>query len=108
MTISAVQPGQILNERYRLERVLGKGGMGQVFLCEDLAGGGRVALKTLLEEVDEGDRRRFEREIRTLQNLHHPHIVPFRDLGNVDELLFYTMDYLPGCPREDTRRSMRP
>ncbi|MFQ5653803.1 MAG: protein kinase, partial [Planctomycetota bacterium] len=101
MTTVRFETGQILNNRYRLERVLGKGGMGQVFLAEDLSGGGEVALKTVREAVDESDQRRFEREIRTLKTLEHPHIVPFRDLGWVGKTLFYTMAYLPGVTLEE-------
>ncbi len=94
-------PDQVINNRYQLVRPIGEGGMGQVWLAEDLGGGGRVAMKTLLPTVDETDRRRFEREIRTLQSLAHPHIVPFRDLGWVGDRLFFTMDYLEGVSLEE-------
>lgn len=95
------QPEQILNNRYQLVVPIGAGGMGTVWLAEDLSGGGRVALKTLSSTVDETDRRRFEREVRTLQNLSHPHIVPFRDLGWAGDQLFFTMDHLDGVSLEE-------
>jgi len=92
---------QVINNRYRLLSPVGEGGMGQVWLAEDLGDGSRVALKTLSPTVDPTDRRRFEREVRTLQNLRHPNIVPFRDLGWVGDRLFFTMDYLAGVSLED-------
>ncbi len=101
MTTLSLEPGQILNNRYRLERLIGKGGMGQVFLSTDLSLGSQVALKTFHHALDDADRRRFEREIRTLQTLDHPHIVPFRDLGWAGAALFFTMDYQPGVTLED-------
>ncbi|MEM7166733.1 MAG: tetratricopeptide repeat protein [Planctomycetota bacterium] len=101
MSTTQMEPGQILNNRYRIDRLLGRGGMGQVYLAEDLSGGGDVALKTIREGVEEADRRRFEREIRTLRTLSHPHIVPFRDLGLAGESIFYTMEYHAGVTLED-------
>lgn len=101
MSSPQIEPGQILNNRYRISRLLGRGGMGQVYLAEDLSGGGEVALKTIREGVEEADRRRFEREIRTLRTLEHPHIVPFRDLGLAGDSIFYTMDYQAGVTLED-------
>lgn len=103
-----MEPGQVLNGRYRLERLLGKGGMGQVYLSNDLETDSRVALKTLSEAVNDTDRRRFEREIRALRTLEHPHIVTFRDLGRVGDHIFYTMDYLPGVTLEQVIESAPP
>lgn len=96
-----LEPGQILSGRYRLERLLGQGGMGQVFLTHDLVSQEACALKTFRGVQDSTDHRRFEREIRALQALKHPHIVPFRDLGTDGPLLFYTMDYTPGTTLEE-------
>ncbi|MCI0651721.1 MAG: serine/threonine protein kinase, partial [Planctomycetes bacterium] len=101
MTAPQRGPGQILSNRYRLDRVLGKGGMGQVFLAHDLSTGEAVALKTFRDLDDDADRRRFEREIRTLQSLSHPNIVPLRDVGWAGDTLFYTMEYLPGVTLEE-------
>lgn len=103
-----IEAGQILNNRYRVLDLLGKGGMGQVFLVDDLSTQSQVALKTIREGFDDADRRRFEREIRTLQTLDHPHIVPFRDLGLVGESLFYTMDYQPGATLEEVLEGRGP
>lgn len=101
MSSQQVATGQILNNRYRIVRLVGEGGMGQVYVAEDLAGGAEVALKVIREGLEEADRRRFEREIRTLQTLEHPHVVVFRDLGLWGETLFYTMDLHMGPSLEE-------
>ncbi len=75
--------------------------MGHVYLATDLTDDDRVALKTLYASQEPADLRRFEREIRTVQALEHPHIVRFRDVGWEDQLLFFTMDYYPGVTLEE-------
>ena len=93
--MAAPAAGTLLNNRYRLQRLLGEGGMGTVWLAHDeSADNSEVALKLLGATVSEVERRRFEREIRTLRELDHPHIVPFRDLGWSDDRFFYAMDYI--------------
>ena len=65
--------------KYRLERRLGAGGMGVVFLAHDGALDRRVALKTLPVHIGLSGRarERFQREVRAVAQLHHPHIVQF-------------------------------
>ena len=99
MTSNSFEPGQILDGRYRFLETLGRGGMGKVFLCEDQERGEQVALKVMEGLLDEVDRSRFAREIRTLRALTHPHIVALRDVGTKGTL-FYTMDYLAGTDLE--------
>jgi len=69
--------GSILGQRYKLLSVLGEGGIGAVFLAEDMATGGRVAVKLLKREVanDPIVLARFEREAVAMQALAHEHIV---------------------------------
>jgi serine/threonine-protein kinase len=83
---------------YRIVRELGRGGMGVVYLAVDAAGGGLVALKTILPavRVEKADLKRFLREARILQELEHPNIVAFRDVGEAQGRLFFAMDYVPG------------
>lgn len=83
---------------YWLVDELGKGGMGVVFLAirkQDLS---VVALKTIAPSgpIDEKEIDRFLREAEILQSLNHPNIVRFRDMGEVEGLLFFGMDYVPG------------
>lgn len=70
----------------RIERILGSGGMGRVYLGTDAASGDRVAIKVLLRtQQDEGVRRRFEREGRLLERLRHPGIASVLRTGVVQD-----------------------
>jgi len=93
----------MLAGRYRIERLLGEGGMGQVWLASDTALHDRpVAVKRILQQVaDESALQRFEREIRALAALTHPHIVAVIDTGRDDEGLYYVMEYVPGQSLRD-------
>lgn len=84
--------------RYRLDRLLGSGGMGQVWLAYDTEAGRRVALKLLSAALtaDETYRRRFEREARVIAGLDSPHIVPIHAHGAVDGRLYIEMAYVDG------------
>lgn len=84
--------------RYRLVKLLGRGGMGSVYLAEDTALGRRVALK-VLDVPDPGGElaARLLREARILAQLEHPGIVPVHDVGTLaDGRVFYTMKYVEG------------
>jgi TolB-like protein/Tfp pilus assembly protein PilF/tRNA A-37 threonylcarbamoyl transferase component Bud32 len=86
-----------LSDRYRIERELGRGGMATVFLAEDLKHHRRVAIKVLEPDVAAAvGPERFLREIETVAQLTHPHILPLFDSGRVDGLLFYVMPYVEG------------
>jgi serine/threonine-protein kinase len=81
-----------------LVRVLGKGGMGMVYLAWRLADRAVVALKTIRPAVEAGRPvvERFLREARILEELDHPYIVAFRSSGQSGGLLYFVMDYVPG------------
>jgi pSer/pThr/pTyr-binding forkhead associated (FHA) protein len=83
---------------YRVERKLGEGGMGAVWLARQEADGALVALKTIKPAAAPGATavQRFLREAAILQRLQHPHIVAFRGEGEADGLLYFVMDYVPG------------
>ncbi len=86
-----------LKDRYRIERELGGGGMGVVFLAEDLKLGRPVAIKVLRPELAPSvGAERFLREIRISAHLSHPHILPLIDSGTADGLLYYVMFYVEG------------
>ena len=80
-----LEPGVILGP-YRLESVLGQGGMGIVYLATHETSGHRVALKILRSELtgDETYRRRFLHEARAASQVIHPHLVPILDSGEID------------------------
>src|SRR5438445_13789132 len=83
---------------YRIERLLGRGGMGRVYLAEDTRLGRKVALKLLDPELadDERFRERFSRESRLAASLDHPNVVPIYEAGEHDGVLFIAMRYVAG------------
>jgi serine/threonine protein kinase len=84
---------------YRIESVLGRGGMGVVYLAEHIGMGRKVALKVLASDLaeDERFRERFVRESRLAASLEHPNIVPIHEAGEVDRVLFIAMRYVEGA-----------
>lgn len=87
------------NQRYRLEKRLGGGGMGDVFLAMDTRLGQQVALKLLKDTLvaSKEMRKRFEREVEVCAALQSDHIVKVTDCGVTDEKYpFYVMEYLRG------------
>ncbi len=84
--------------RYSLERELGRGGMGIVFLAKDVALDRPVAIKLLPPELAEQRdlRERFVREARTAAKLSHPNIIPVFSVEEVGEFVFFVMAYVEG------------
>jgi len=97
------QPGLTLSGKYRLERLLGRGGMGSVHLATHLGTGRFVALKLIAPEFMRNAHfvERFRREARAAGRLRHPHIVDVIDFGfsrlGEDEVAYLVMEYLDGC-----------
>lgn len=91
---------------YHLERLVGRGGMGEVWLARDRTGS-TVALKVLSAaySADPGYRRRFEREARLGAQVRNPHIVPIRAFGEVDGHLFLEMAFIEGVDLATRLRS---
>jgi tRNA A-37 threonylcarbamoyl transferase component Bud32 len=83
---------------YRIERVLGRGGMSVVFLAHDPRLKRNVALKLLSPELaeDEAFRDRFLRESRLAASLDHPNVVPIYEAGEVEGLLYIAMRHVHG------------
>ena len=76
--------------------------MGDVWRAHDEArDGALVAIKLMPEGLDEVDRRRFEREVRVLQEITHPSVVPLLDIGWEGGSLFYVMEYVGPISLED-------
>ncbi|MGB3885203.1 protein kinase domain-containing protein [Gordonia sp. (in: high G+C Gram-positive bacteria)] len=84
--------------RYRLVRLLGRGGMGDVYEAVDTDKDRTVALKLLPQALsDDADfRARFMRESRTVAKLNDPHIIPIHDFGELDGQLFLDMRIVRG------------
>jgi eukaryotic-like serine/threonine-protein kinase len=87
-----------LADRYRIERQLGSGGMATVYLAEDLKHRRPVAIKVLRPELTAGlGPERFLREIDVAAHLHHPHILPLFDSGQLGAgAFYYVMPYVAG------------
>jgi Tol biopolymer transport system component/tRNA A-37 threonylcarbamoyl transferase component Bud32 len=86
-----------LEDRYRIERELGQGGMATVYLAADLKHDRKVAIKVLRPELAAVlGAERFVQEITTTAQLQHPHILPLFDSGSADGFLYYVMPYIEG------------
>jgi tetratricopeptide (TPR) repeat protein/tRNA A-37 threonylcarbamoyl transferase component Bud32 len=83
--------------RYRIERVIGEGGMATVYLAQEIKHDRAVVLKVLKPEVAAWlGGQRFRAEIQILARLSHPYIVPLIDSGEAAGMLYYVMPYMGG------------
>lgn len=104
MTSSVVQVDPVaatlaraLGAQYEVVRLLGRGGMGAVYLAREPFLERDVAVKVLPGDAAAGDaRERFLREARTAARLSHPNIVPLYTFGQAEDLLYYVMGYVDG------------
>ncbi len=93
-----LEPGAVVANRYEIREMIGKGGMGQVFLAHDRKTNQDVALKTLhgRHTANHDVVARFVREVRLARQLDHPGIVKLHETHNWQGTLFYTMEYVEG------------
>ena len=102
MSVANNLTGKTLNKRYEILRPLGKGGMGKVYLAKDIRFGKQVVVKVPTMEVgDKEFKSRFMREIASLANLEHPHIVSTLDWGKIEGIPFLVLRYLGGGSLRD-------
>ncbi len=94
----ALSVGQIIANRYRVLRYIGKGGMGEVYEAEDCELRERIALKTILPEVarQEESIQRFKREIHLARKVTHPNVCRIFDFVYHGDAIFLTMELLEG------------
>src|SRR5437667_4370355 len=96
--------GQMLGP-YRLEAVLGRGGMGLVYLARQTHPARYVAVKVLQFQPEMGDRpivlARFQREANTAAMLEHIHIIPIFDYGELAQIAYLVMPYVNGGSLSD-------
>ena len=95
---SAIGTGELLKERYRLERTLGRGGMAAVWLGHDEVLDRPVAVKVLSDTIasDPGFVARFRREARMAAGLSHPNLVGVYDFSEKGERPYLVMQFVPG------------
>jgi len=93
-----LQAGTLFASRYRIEQILGRGGMGIVYRATDTQLDEVVAIKTLLPWMvrDEVGRERFKDEIRLTRRLTHRNVVRTHDFGEFDGTWYLTMEFVEG------------
>ena len=99
-------PGTVLDGRYRVIGLIGRGGMGEVYRADDLRLGQPVALKFLPDNVGHDPIRlaQFHNEVRTARQVSHPNICRVHDIGDVEGHIFLSMELVDG---EDLATSLR-
>ena len=95
--------GEVLDQKYRIEKELGRGGMGSVYLATHLGTGRPVAVKVITPQFMMNDEfvERFKREAKAAGRLHHPNVVNVTDFGFAQvegqRIAYLVMEYLDGC-----------
>jgi serine/threonine-protein kinase len=99
-TGTVLEPGQVLAQRYRVQRLLGKGGMGAVYLADDEVLGELVALKVISSAFAANESEmiaRFRREAAAARKVSAPTVIRIHDLGEARPgLLYLSMEYFQG------------
>src|SRR5258708_34697261 len=90
-----IEAGKILQQRYRIDKQIGQGGMGAVYIATDERFGSTVAIKQTLAMGDQY-RRAIEHEAHLLNNLKHPALPRVSDHFLEDDGQFLVMEYIPG------------
>jgi eukaryotic-like serine/threonine-protein kinase len=93
--MSKIEAGLVLKERYKIVSLLGQGGMGEVFLAEDLSLDTQVAVK-INHNLNETASNQFIREARLLASLKHPNLPRVIDYFTENDSQVLVMDYIPG------------
>ncbi len=97
---TALEPGQVLAQRYRIQRLLGRGGMGAVYLADDEVLHDLVALKVISSAYASDEIAmvaRFRREAANARKVSSPHVIRIHDLGEARPgLLYLSMEYFAG------------
>jgi serine/threonine protein kinase len=97
------KPGEVIAGKYRVERMLGQGGMGAVYAALHTVTGKRVAIKWLLPDLAESSEavERFLREAQVAAHVQHPNVVDIYDVGTEQGAHFLVMEYLRGMSLAD-------
>ena len=90
--------GQCINDRYEIEKLIGEGGMANVYLAQDKVLDRKVAVKVLRGDLADDEKfvRRFQREALAASSLSHPNIVEIYDVGEDEGNFYIVMEYIEG------------
>jgi eukaryotic-like serine/threonine-protein kinase len=101
--MAAADRGTVVDERYRLDRKIGSGGMADVWLAEDTELDRQVAIKILHDRFAQDKQfvQRFKREAQSAAGLQHPNVVGIFDRGSFDGTYFIAMEYVDGPSLKD-------
>ena len=101
---------RLIEGKYTVERMLGKGGMGAVFLARDLTLEREVAIKVLPPDIsmDEQIVKRFQQEAKTAAKLDHTNIIPIYRVESEGGLNYFVMKYIAGTSLEDVLDHKQP
>jgi serine/threonine protein kinase len=103
-----LQPGQIIEDRYEIVRLIGAGGMGSVYEVKRLVDGKHFALKALIGVSDPFARARFAREAQIAAQVNHPNVVSIVDVDQAKSgFLFLVMELLEGTTLHEVRRRQK-
>jgi len=93
-----IAKGQLINDRYEIEKLIGEGGMANVYLARDTILDRKVAVKVLRGDLAGDDKfvRRFQREALSASSLSHPNIVEIYDVGEDEGNFYIVMEYIEG------------
>jgi serine/threonine-protein kinase len=92
------EPGALVDNRYRIVSLLGRGAMGEVYRSDDLQVGQRVALKFLSTQfaANATSQSRFTNEVRLARRVSHPNVCRVHDIGEANGRKFLSMEYIDG------------
>jgi serine/threonine-protein kinase len=111
-TATGFEPGDLIETRYRVQRLLGRGGMGAVYHCQDLVLNEPIALKVISPawSHDPADMaERFRHEASAARRISSPQVIRIFDLGETrGGLLFISMEYFPGQTLDHLLRTRGP
>jgi eukaryotic-like serine/threonine-protein kinase len=98
LATGVIQPGDLVAGRFEILRLIGRGGMGEVFEALDQKLGERVAIKVIAREftLDAGLLERFYREVQSARRISHPNICRIHDLGEHNGMPYLSMELLEG------------
>jgi len=101
---------RIVEGKYKIERMVGKGGMGAVFLAQDLTLDREVAIKVLPPDISQDPKviQRFQQEAKTAAKLDHTNIIPIYRVESEGGLNYFVMKYIAGTSLEDVLEKKEP